>query len=115
MEEREEQAKKPIEGITVTNKISQREGAACLSDAGAGISDKTDTDSEVKRAQSVRTSMKSMSKSKSAYADNKKPVSWFEREALMLGVADENLEYRHVNQLLIRGENVVLVSIIDGY
>ncbi|XP_005108521.1 uncharacterized protein LOC101863932 [Aplysia californica] len=50
---------------------------------------------------------------KSVYQDLKAPFSPFEREALMLGVPDENVEIRHLNQLFIRGENLVFVNIVQ--
>ncbi|CAG5131918.1 unnamed protein product, partial [Candidula unifasciata] len=51
----------------------------------------------------------------SVYEDHTVPLSPFEREALMLGIADENVQHRHINQMLIRGENVVSVSIIEDF
>jgi len=50
---------------------------------------------------------------KSIYPELPAALSPFEREALMLGVADENVGIRHMNQLLLRGENVVSVNIVD--
>ncbi|CAL1543371.1 unnamed protein product [Lymnaea stagnalis] len=56
---------------------------------------------------------KQLRRIQSVYEGQKAPLSPYEREALMLGVPDENITIRHINQLLIRGENVVSVSIID--
>lgn len=49
----------------------------------------------------------------SVYEGQRIPLSPFEREALMLGVADENVNHRHINKVFIRGENVASVSIIE--
>lgn len=51
----------------------------------------------------------------SVYNDTEAPVFPYEREALMLGIPEENLQCRHVNQMLIRGENVVSVNIIHNF
>ena len=52
---------------------------------------------------------------KSVYSSVSVPKSRYEREALMLGIPDENVEHRHLNQLLLRGDNVVSVSIIEDF
>ncbi|BFZ03337.1 hypothetical protein BsWGS_06377 [Bradybaena similaris] len=49
----------------------------------------------------------------SVYEGQRIPLSPFEREALMLGVADENVNHRHINKVFIRGENIASVSIIE--
>ncbi|KAK0046155.1 U7 snRNA-associated Sm-like protein LSm11 [Biomphalaria pfeifferi] len=51
---------------------------------------------------------------KSIYEGVDIPFSPFEREALMLGIPDENVQIRHVNQLFIRGDNVVSLSIVEN-
>ncbi|KAK7004048.1 U7 snRNA-associated Sm-like protein LSm11 [Biomphalaria glabrata] len=63
-----------------------------------------------KKSKAVDVKMKL----KSIYEGVDIPFSPFEREALMLGIPDENVQIRHVNQLFIRGDNVVSLSIVEN-
>ena len=58
---------------------------------------------------------KKLRKMKSVYPDLPAALSPFEREALMLGIPDENVEIRHLNQVFIRGENIVSVNIVQDF
>ncbi|XP_059153450.1 U7 snRNA-associated Sm-like protein LSm11 [Physella acuta] len=74
-----------------------------LKQTGSGVAVVVkDIDKKLRRIQSI-------------YAELKAPLSPFEREALMLGVPDENVLIRHCNQMFVRGDNVVSVSIIDDF
>ncbi|GFN81975.1 U7 snRNA-associated sm-like protein lsm11 [Plakobranchus ocellatus] len=66
-------------------------------------------------ADNPRTTKLNLRLLQSIYSYRSAPFSPYEREALMLGIPDENVEHRHLNQLLLRGENVVSVSIIEEF
>ena len=75
---------------------------------GASFQEKDTLDSK-HHGKSLESKLRTM---KSIYPGYPAALSPFEREALMLGIPDENVEIRHLNKVFIRGDNVVTVNII---